>query len=183
MNKYFQKFTLARPWSCRYFIYLYFLVAITGSSSCHRNSGPKSPSCPDFEVPDGIILEISKNGVFITDSVFLGQIKMSYSSGGSKQYVPDLKLSQGFFESDGQRHFVLVSENAEIESTFDGIKLFYLEYPDGSSNDVVYLDMVRTPATNCQYDISGILVNSVRPLTDSLFVAGGVDSTYVVNHQ
>jgi hypothetical protein len=157
------------------------IILIALAFSCHKGGGSNTPQCKDFEEPNGIIFEIKMNGVYDTDSTFLGQVKMAYYNGNTKQYVSDFALSQGFTTSDGKRHFVFSTINAQLSSTY-GTKNFYLEYPDGSTEDTIYLNEVRSPATNCEYVMEGLLINRARPMTDSLFVDGG-DSTYIVNHR
>jgi hypothetical protein len=149
--------------------------------SCQKGDSSDTPPCKYFEEPNGIIFEIKVNDAYGIDTTFLGLVKMSYYNGGSKRYVPDFTLSQGFTTSDGKRHFVFSTANAQLSSTY-GTKYFYLEYPDRSTGDTIYLNEVRSPATNCEYVMEGLLINSVRPQTDSLLVDGG-DSTYIVNHR
>ncbi|TDX02172.1 hypothetical protein [Dinghuibacter silviterrae] len=159
----------------------FVIVAVTSVMGCHK-SGSDTSQCNNFEVPDPLILELKENGQYITDSAFLAKIKMSYTSGSSKQYVSDLSVSDGMPESDGIRHFVMTTSVAPLYSAQSGIKTYTLEYPDGSASDVVYVDMERSLATNCQFRMQSLLIDGRRPQTDSLILGGGYDSTYVVVH-
>lgn len=97
--------------------------------------------------------------------------------------MDDLTVSDGIPMSDGLTHRVLSTANIQLTSAFNGAKYFYFEYPDGSTVDTVYMDMQRSPATGCQYVMDGLLINRFWPTTDSLNVAAGTDSLYIVNHR
>jgi hypothetical protein len=145
--------------------------------ACHKG-GTSAPPCPQFEMPNAFQFEIKENGQFVTDSVFLGQLKLVYADNGKT--VTDCTLSNGVFLADGITHRLFSSVNVELSGSF-GTTAFYLEYPDGS-RDNIYVSVTRTAATNCEYVFNEAKFNNIVAKTDTLFVVNG-DSTYVLNHQ
>jgi hypothetical protein len=157
------------------------LILGSGMIACHKSNKPYTPTppaCPEFNTfPPGINIEIMVNGKYIWDSNYLAQLQLINDS--IHKPVDDFHVSSGVLCPDGTLRRFVTTVNAPLSSVF-GSKLYYMVYPDGSK-DVIYLDIVRTPATNCNYWIEGMLFNNIRPQTDSLLYIG-YDSTYILNH-
>lgn len=147
--------------------------------SCHKSNGPEiiTPPCPEFAFPPGIQIELKQNGKYISDSNYLSQLKLI--NGSIQKPVDDFHVSGGVQCADGLIHRFVTSVNAPLSSA-SGAKYYYMIYPD-NTEDTIYLDIVRTPATNCLFVQNSILFNGLRPQTDTLLYING-DSTYVLNH-
>jgi len=149
--------------------------------SCHKgNKGPVTPACPEFEEPQPFSFELRKNGIFLSDSNYLAGIAITYSYNNGTNSVEDLVVSDAITTPDGIIHREVTSTNMALSSAY-GTKIYYLAYPDTSKVDTLDLDVVRTPATNCEYVFNFLRVDNIIAKTDTPLVEQG-DSTYILNH-
>lgn len=130
---------------------------------CKKSS---QPTCKYDSIPSSLILKFTKNGNPVGDNI-LTNVKLSYFEGSTKKYVTDFAIST---DTVNQNKGLKASRNIGILSADNNIKTYYIEYPNGWTEDTLYVDYLpNTPSTNCVYVQNAIKVNVQMASIDSSF--------------
>lgn len=130
---------------------------------CKKTS---NSTCKYDAIPSSLILKISKSGTILTDTQ-LRECKLSYIESNTKKYVTDFVLS---LDVNSRNKGLIASRLIGILSADNGIKTYYIEYPNDWITDTLYVDYLpHTPATNCVYVQNTIKFNGQNASIDNNF--------------
>jgi hypothetical protein len=124
-----------------------------------------------YQVPLPIFFVVKKNGQRLPDSV-LNYMSLTYLKNGTRTYVNDFGRGSNDGAFSARDLGVQVSMLVGVSSGKEGIKTYYLEYPDGDVDtlmvDYQYLefdDAVKHPC-RCKYPFIGVTFNRQTPVKD-----------------
>lgn len=140
---------------------LFALLLASSITACGKKYEP-------YPMPHTLYFIIKHNGVHLSDNT-LDSMRLSYYINNSKKYVLDFTRATNEDGIPARELGVQLTREVGNISGEQGIKNFYLEYPNGDV-DTLYVDYqhlsdragAKDPC-GCLYPFKGILFNDVEP--------------------
>lgn len=137
-----------------------------------------------YKVPHTTYFVIKRDNHRLPDSI-LDNMKMSYYQAGSKKYVTDFgRAIDENGSTEARESGIQVTRNIGFSSSKEGIKDYYLEYPN-NTRDTLYVDYnylddddAYNDPCKCNYPFRAIQFNGQVPGIDSLYKFARV---YILN--
>lgn len=151
----------------------FILISILSASLLAGCIGRKccDPGPTSF-YPEDLVFHVTKDGTSLSDSI-LSRVRLSYFQNGTKQYSSSLRL--GFNDSSVNSGVMIASIG--FISANDGVKNFYLEYPDTDVDTILAdyrnesgEDAIRN-SCRCTVPLAELRFNDRVPELDSFYWA------------